>query len=128
MKIASLFTGISNSIARAQVLLTDGLTVKSILDENSEAISNGGTMTEASTKVQGLFASTYHIVFGSGILICLIGIVVFGVSMAMSGSQGLAEKKSQIGLKAIGIILVCCAVPIMLFAESIAKGIFGSGG
>lgn len=125
MKLASLCAGISNAIVRGQLLLTDGLTVQSILDENADAIADGGTMGEASTKVQGLFASGYHIVFGSGILICLIGIVVFGVSMAMSSSQGMAEKKSLIGWKAVGIVLVCCAVPIMLFAESIANGVFG---
>lgn len=125
MKLASLCAGISNAIVRGQLLLTEGLTVQSILDENAEAMADGGTLGEASAKVQGLTAGGYHTVRAAGVMLCLIGLSVFGVTFFLSGSQGIAEKKNQIPWKLVGLIIALGAVPLMLFAESIANGIFG---
>lgn len=125
MKLASLCAGISNAIVRGQLLLTEGLTVQSILDENSEAMADGGTLGEASTKIQGLAAGGYHTVRAVSVIIGLIGLSIFGLSFFLSGSQGIAEKKVQIPWKAIGLIITLGAVPIILFAESVANGIFG---
>lgn len=125
MKLSSLCTGLNTAMVRGRLLLTEGLSVQSILDANANAMADGGTLGEASTKAQGIVAGGYHLVFGGGVILLLIGLFVFGASMALSGSQGLAEKKSQIGLKALGILIALGSVPIMLFAESIASGIFG---
>lgn len=129
MKLASLCAGIRSAVVKGQLLfdegVTSGLTVQSILDENAEAMADGGALSDASAKAQNITAGAYHAVRGVGIMLCLIGLIVFGVSFFLSGSQGIAEKKSQIGWKVIGLIIAIGAIPIMIFAESIANGIFG---
>lgn len=120
--VIALKTGMGMILADSKdSKITDFLT-----SDANEATKEGGALKDLKTKVEGYGNGAISVATSIGIVIAVIGVIIFGwrVLISASSPQERAENKKA----AMPVLAGCCilgaAIPVVTFIVQVGQGLF----
>lgn len=123
--IAKLDYGVIALKTRIGMVLADKIT-DFLTSETNEATKDDGALKDLKTKVEGYGNGAISIATSIGIIIAVIGVIIFGwrVLISASSPQERAENKKA----ALPVLIGCCilgaAIPVVTFIVQVGQGLF----
>lgn len=110
-------------------LLDDQLiSVEDVIQDGSDAISNGGAFQDITSNVDDIGGGAYHIVYRSFIYFALICIIIIAGGLLIANSGERSEKKTKLVWAIVGVVLGFGAIALITFLSKTAGSLWGSVG